>query len=409
MNYLRGQVPEGKEPLLLNLDETAVAFFHGDQKGNLAVRRRRRCGDAAGPVQRVTRRQLRACLTHVAIIAECDEVQQVWPQWVLGNESVMLKRDVTAVQPGLPENVRLVRGKSSWTNVLVMCKLLHAVGVALHPWMDTRQPILLMDMARQHLDVKVARAAHAAGIWIMFVPAGLTWLMQPCDTHVFRAQKHDLRRRYLEARLASADGNVVAAEWLRMVSATIVRVLQGRPWRRAFAEDGYGALQTGVSKYILDTASPALPLPAPAGEPSAAELAVIFPKRCKVWREAYLRPVRAVQASSALPGPAALPALAAAEAPERATGVWAGRLRRRVPAPAASGQALPPEDPPAHPPPLPSPLPRSAPGAWPRPAAPAAASASEATPGTPAAPAPPHPTPVRRGPLTRSQSRAGLT
>jgi hypothetical protein len=46
------------------------------------------------------------------------------PQELLGDQHVLLVRDVRAVQPDLPPNVRIVRGKSGWTNVPYMCGLL---------------------------------------------------------------------------------------------------------------------------------------------------------------------------------------------------------------------------------------------------------------------------------------------
>jgi hypothetical protein len=71
----------------------------------------------APPVQRVSCRELRACLTHVAIIASRPDVQRVLPQELLGNQRVLLARDVREVQPHLPSNVHIIRGKSGWTNV----------------------------------------------------------------------------------------------------------------------------------------------------------------------------------------------------------------------------------------------------------------------------------------------------
>ena len=66
-----------KAPLVLNLDETAVAFFHGDVRGKVLVRKRRAGEPRVEPVQRVSRRQLRGYITHVAIIAGNPEVQRV--------------------------------------------------------------------------------------------------------------------------------------------------------------------------------------------------------------------------------------------------------------------------------------------------------------------------------------------
>ena len=71
----------------------------------------------APPVQRVSCRELRTCLAHVAIIASRPDVQRVLPQELLGNQRVLLARDVREVQPHLPSNVHIIRDKSGWTNV----------------------------------------------------------------------------------------------------------------------------------------------------------------------------------------------------------------------------------------------------------------------------------------------------
>jgi len=68
-NHVLSHIPPEKEPVLLNLDETSVALHHGDQKGNV-IAKTRSFQPGVTPVQRVSRRELRACLTHVAIIAD---------------------------------------------------------------------------------------------------------------------------------------------------------------------------------------------------------------------------------------------------------------------------------------------------------------------------------------------------
>ena len=110
VNHLRSRVPEHREPLVLNLDEPPVAFFHGDARGNmLATKRARRSGPE--PVQHVTRHELRGCITHIGIVADRTDVQAVLPQVLLGNESMFLARVVRAMDGKLPANIKIVRAK----------------------------------------------------------------------------------------------------------------------------------------------------------------------------------------------------------------------------------------------------------------------------------------------------------
>ena len=67
------------------------------------------------------------------------------PQELLGNQRVLLVRDVRAVQPDLPPNVRIVRGKSGWTNVPHMCGLLQRIAAAVRRVNVNLVPVSLMD------------------------------------------------------------------------------------------------------------------------------------------------------------------------------------------------------------------------------------------------------------------------
>jgi hypothetical protein len=84
VSYLKDQVPRGKEPLMLNLDETRVSRRPGAGKGNILVssrehRRQRR----PGPTHRATKAQLRGGMTLVAMIADRADAQAALPQPII--------------------------------------------------------------------------------------------------------------------------------------------------------------------------------------------------------------------------------------------------------------------------------------------------------------------------------------
>ena len=82
MSYLGAQIPAGKRPLLLNLDETRVTWYYGGGKGNVFVNRRN-CGRRPLPTQRATKAQQRSGLTHAALICDRPDVQAVLPAGLL--------------------------------------------------------------------------------------------------------------------------------------------------------------------------------------------------------------------------------------------------------------------------------------------------------------------------------------
>ena len=101
-NWLLAQLPPNKQPLLLNMDETAGRLFYVPAKGvsaselvALAVRR--------GKLTRsVTTAQTRSVLSLVALLCKDTSIQPRLPQYILGNEHVLqtsvlgeLRRDMS--------------------------------------------------------------------------------------------------------------------------------------------------------------------------------------------------------------------------------------------------------------------------------------------------------------------------
>jgi hypothetical protein len=88
-NYLFETVAPSAKRILINLDETSVRYYYGDKNEDVfkAKRQESRLDKVR---QNVSRKDLRACVTHAALIAEDPAVQQLLPQWILGNMNIML-------------------------------------------------------------------------------------------------------------------------------------------------------------------------------------------------------------------------------------------------------------------------------------------------------------------------------
>jgi hypothetical protein len=302
-------VPEGKTALHLNLDETSVTQFVANLRGNVFVSKKRRGERCLEPIQRIARRRTRAALTHVAIICDDASIQPTLPQILLTNEHAIAKRDVLAIADTLPPNIALWRRKSSWTNTEVMCEILHQLGTALAPHTHL-QPILSLDCASQHLSPRVAAAAAHCGIWIMYIPAGLTWLLQPCDTHLFSRYKRYLGATLQAARTLHPQGDITTFAWIRSITTTIRKVMQGVSWKRAFASDGMSRHQSEVSSYIREALSIKEFPPVPISRPTDDQLACIFPQNNKVESRVLwspFAPAHEVAAAVALEDAAARP------------------------------------------------------------------------------------------------------
>ena len=263
--------------------------FVGHQRGNVFYAKKRRGERGQEPVQRIARGKTRAALTHVAIVCDDPTIQPKLPQILLTNGHVVRKRDVQTIVDNLPPNIALWREKSSWTNTDIMCRILGQLALALAPH-GHLQPILSLDCARQHLNPRIAAAAARYGIWIYMIPAGLTWLLQPCDTHVFSRYKRYLGARLQVAKSCHPQKDITTLAWIQCISTTIRKVMQGVSWKRAFAANGMTQHQSEVSTYIKAALKIEEVPDVPITRPTDEQLAVIFPQNANVKTRVFFRP-----------------------------------------------------------------------------------------------------------------------
>ena len=275
-NFLESSCAPQKTVLRINLDETAVKTWMAPSKGLMtsSLYQEGHCDRRVAPV---TRRQQRTCLTHVALVCDQPEIQPHLPHVIVGNEAVLPLYIQRAVEPQLFRNVFLVRRKSAWIDAGYMVVIIKLLGTVLKPFLDSYQPILLMDALPAHLAPKVFRAAARCGIWVVVVPAKLTWLIQPADTHAFLKYKMFLRKRYMEVRARSSDGQLHLREVLMAMNDAVRYVFQAHEWRRAFDEDGFGHRQMYIRQSVARAAGLQLPLSIPAELPTLCQLRSIWP------------------------------------------------------------------------------------------------------------------------------------
>lgn len=285
-NFYVSSIPSPKRPLRLNLDETALCLHPGAMPGNIFPSKKRPRGECAHLVSLSKRR---CYATHVGLICDQPEIQVKLPQVVIVNERTVPQRDIAALQAACPANVHLLRQESAWNNTALLAWTLELLGVALRPFLGEFQPILLLDVVKFHWGKRVLAACRAARVWPLFVPAGMTWLLQPLDTHAFRLYKGFLREAHADARALALVGELPVAEFLQCVYRTIRSVLQGRRWASSFDANGFGDQQAHVTAFVLRQLQLDMPLAVPADRPSDAEVGLCFPRGAVVpfdelWR-----------------------------------------------------------------------------------------------------------------------------
>lgn len=239
--HLQDNIPVDKRVLRISLDETSIAYWDTKKSaGNVFVGKRKR--DLTRVLARggATLRDLRIHLTHVAVVCDDPDVQRRLPQILIIAGAVLplyLCDDIAAV---LPANVEVWRAKSGWVNTAVFVKIIERLGEALASLHATHQCIVLLDCMGAHYAYPVLRAARRCGLWLAFVPASLTWLVQVLDTHAFAQFKEYLRDHYLRARMDAPNGTVPIPAWVGVICKGIQDVLEVREWAGAFDENGFG-------------------------------------------------------------------------------------------------------------------------------------------------------------------------
>lgn len=284
-NFLRTQVPAGKRPLLVNIDETSICAFQGRGRGNIF---------AVKPqvAQRMSRSTQRTCLTHVAFLCDDPTVQSILPQIIIGNEKTLLARELDAMRVLCPQNVRLLRCKSAWINAQLFAKIIRLLGTLLEPYRDEFQVFLFFDACNAHIGPETWTACSSARVWPIVVPARMTWLLQMLDTHAFAGYKICLQRLHQNARIVSPSGVVGIDALIVAVCGTIRAILEGRGWAHAFTSNGFGVSQAGMSSRVLQKLQLEQSLLVPVERPSTDQLKLCFPRRARVCTDNVWRPLR---------------------------------------------------------------------------------------------------------------------
>ena len=312
----------GRTVLRVNLDETAVCLYPGQTSGAVFVSRKRQ---REGRGQSVPGWKRRCCLTHVGVVCDQSRLQPRMPQFIIGNERTFRVKELGALQRACPRNVTLLRQTSAWSNGCVTARIVRALAAAVRAAEGahgTFQIILLLDAAKIHYVPTVLRACRAAGVWPVLVPAKMTYLLQPLDTHAFASYKAYLKRAYQVARMTSVSGSgdLQLSEFMQCVYDTIRQVLQGRGWTAAFEGDGFGARQLRLSPRVRHRLQLDAAVDVTAARPSDGQLRACFPRRARlapamIWAlyaEPVARPV----------------GLRLGPAPKPAGGVAVGRVAR---------------------------------------------------------------------------------
>lgn len=110
--------------------------------------------------------------------------------------------------------------------------------------------VLLLDAAPVHLSERILAFASDNGIQLAFIPARLTWLLQPLDTHAFANLKRRIRKQHADLCIASPTGAVSRASTIRQQHRAILEELSDRAWARSMERVGATGIVTNLRPNI---------------------------------------------------------------------------------------------------------------------------------------------------------------
>ncbi len=240
-NWLLRFQERAKPLLIVNWDETACRLHYPTGKGMCARRVSRSSQRLRQLTQSVPTARKRGSLTHVGLICNDTSLQPVLPQIIIGNEHTLTTKELTAIGEGvLPPNVQVWKRKSAWVNKDTMRDILREIWRSLRAHQDRRQVVLLLDTYPAHMDPNFLQNCNRKKIWVVFVPAKQTWLLNPLDTHTFGVYKQYLRKDYRRLLGERPQASVTVADMVFGIGRAVKHVLHAKTWHTAFEQNGFG-------------------------------------------------------------------------------------------------------------------------------------------------------------------------
>jgi len=202
---------------------------------------------------------------------------------ILVNARSVSETDAVALQRALPKHICLRRLPKAWVTSAVLTEYIRLLAKALEPWRQTCDFIVAADTYKAHLTQVCLRTWGRFGFRFLVTPAGLTWALQPCDTHVFARLKQRLHVLAQLRRLQSAAQRPELRDTIFALSQAIDQVVCSTSWETAFVSAGLCGHQQHLSPRVQqifaleDTVAPRK-----RTLPAWRDLETLFPKNMHI-------------------------------------------------------------------------------------------------------------------------------
>ena len=234
--WLRSQSPSGRRLVVINMDESGISETKHNSRGTWMHSAGVHDDEPEGrsKLQGFPRCCLIACVTDDA------GLQRHLPQVFLPRtpRSGVPSAAVRGVFASAANPIEAWHGSSGWNVLHTMKTWLRAVVGVVRHFRPGCSLMLVMDAYSVHASLKTVRLCRALGIRVLYVPSGMTWLLQPLDTHVFSQMKRRMRKRMLRKRLDSQSGKLAWSDALECATFAVREELVNKSWCTAMSRAG---------------------------------------------------------------------------------------------------------------------------------------------------------------------------
>ena len=187
------------------------------------------------------------------MICDDPEIQARSPQLVIIGSRFITKEEFACIEPSAERAcLRLVRNKTSSMATDMFEYMVTQLARALGDVKNSRTVHVYGDEYKAHVGRRVWKAFAEQGMNYCLIPAKLTWILQPLDTHAFAGYKNFLANECQRISVARIEGRLSMHHLLDAVAATINKYLNVSDWTQAFYDTGLVGSQRCVSTRALE-------------------------------------------------------------------------------------------------------------------------------------------------------------
>jgi len=290
-NWMVRNVPAGKKPLFINMDETSVGLSYPGQKGNVVQQPRTTRPRPETYTEKVTLTVRRGNITYCAFVASESFLQPLLPQILICNRQRFTRQVLRHAWREQPGFVQTWAAESGWVNHTLMKQMITVLHNCIREHIAEHQIILVVDAARCPIHRDIVNHACKHDMWMLYVPAKMTWLLQPLDAYVFAGFKADLKQQFADPQYATDTTTMLSSAWLRRLWQSIHSKIQSLDWKNAFAKVGLLDQQRSMSEHVAAFTSTTPDGSFGCGMPSPNDLHYVLGGKLDVPHTQLTRPV----------------------------------------------------------------------------------------------------------------------